>query len=214
MTGIPLPFPYRSRSNNRDNRDTSRHRSPKKLSHLNSKLYYGNNNFKPPSRRVHHTQDFPNYNKPGYNTNNTYSNNSRTQSPHYNRDGNHPRRPFSRNRLHNLRNYINSLLDRKQTDDTMSNTEKTETQNVSEEHILEQQFNVLLLILNRDTQDEYSNCQEKCNTLTEEYILSTSCKSNVWVLPLTIYTQQTPNHTKKLLNHTLKLTSYLTRELH
>ena len=73
----------------------------------------------------------------------------------------------------------------------MSHTESTDTQNVSEEIFLEQQFNDLLLELNQDTQDEYFNCQEECNTLTEEYILSTSCKSNIWVLPLTIYTPQT-----------------------
>ena len=31
----------------------------------------------------------------------------------------------------------------------------------------------------RNTQDDYFNCQEECNTLTEEYIPSTSCKSNI-----------------------------------
>ena len=41
-------------------------------------------------------------------------------------------------------------------------------------------------------------CQEECNTLTEEYALSTSCKNNKWVLPLTIYTQQTPDHKKTI----------------
>ena len=39
---------------------------------------------------------------------------------------------------------------------------------------------------------------EECNTLTEEYILFTSCKSNIWLLPLTIYIQQTPDHTKTI----------------
>ena len=78
----------------------------------------------------------------------------------------------------------------------MSNTELTERQNVSEEHLLEQQFNDLLLEPNQDAQDEYFNCQEECDTLREEYILSTSYKTNIWVLPLTINTQQTPDHTR------------------
>ena len=69
----------------------------------------------------------------------------------------------------------------------MSNNENTDIQNVSEETLHEQQFNDLLLELNQDTQAEYFNCQEECNTLTEDYNLSTSCKSNIWVLPLTIY---------------------------
>ena len=51
---------------------------------------------------------------------------------------------------------------------------------------------------NQDTQDEYFNCQEECNTPTEKYILSTSCTRYIWVLPLTIYTQHTPDHTKKI----------------
>ena len=34
--------------------------------------------------------------------------------------------------------------------------------------LLEQQFNDLLLELNQDTQEEYFNCLEECNTLTEE----------------------------------------------
>ena len=37
----------------------------------------------------------------------------------------------------------------------MSNTENTETQNVSEEQLLEQQFNDLLLELSQDTQDKF-----------------------------------------------------------
>ena len=77
----------------------------------------------------------------------------------------------------------------------MPNTENTKTQNVSEEQLLEQQFNDFFLELYQDTQDEYFNYQEECNTLIEDYIFTTSCKSNVWVLPLTLYTQQTPNHT-------------------
>ena len=42
-----------------------------------------------------------------------------------------------------------------------------------------QQFNDLHLELNLDTQDEYFNCQEDHNTLTEECILPTSCKNNI-----------------------------------
>ena len=90
------------------------------------------------------------------------------------------------------------MLDQEQSDNTTSNTEKTDTPIVSEEIHLEQQFTYLLLELNQDTQDEYFNCQEECNTVTEECILSTSCKSNIWVLPLKIYTQQTPNHKKTI----------------
>ena len=80
----------------------------------------------------------------------------------------------------------------------MSNTEKTDTQNVSEETLLEKQCNELLLELNQDIQDEYFNWRDECITLTEEYILLTSCKNNIWALPLTIYTQQTPDHTKAI----------------
>ena len=58
------------------------------------------------------------------------------QSTSHSRVGNCSRRPFSRNRLLNVRNYINSRLDQEQTDDTMSNTENSEIQNVSEEKIL------------------------------------------------------------------------------
>ena len=52
--------------------------------------------------------------------------------------------------------------------------------------------------LNQDTLNEYFNCQEECNTLTEEYILSTSCKTNIWEHSLTIYTQKTPDHKKTI----------------
>ena len=90
----------------------------------------------------------------------------------------------------------------------MSYTESTETQNVSEEHLLEQQFNDLLLKNNKDTKDEYFNCQEECNTLREEYTLSISCTRSIWVLKLTIYTQQTPDLTKKIPHHYLKMISY------
>ena len=91
----------------------------------------------------------------------------RPQSPYHNRDGNRSRRPFSRTRLGNVRNYINILLVQEQIDDTMSNAKNTETQNVSEEKLLEQQFNDLLLELNQDAQDKYFNCREECNTLTK-----------------------------------------------
>ena len=189
ITGKPLPFPYRSRSNSQD-RNNSRHGSPHKYPQNNSKPYYGNSNFKPPSRNG---SPYP---KP-----NLYkiSTKSRPQSPHNNRDGNRPQRPFSRNRLRNVRNYINALLDQEQPDDTTSHTEKNENQSVSEETLQEQQFNYLILELNQDTHEEYFNCQEECNTLTEEYILSTSCKSNIWVIPLTIYTPQSPN-TKRTIS--------------
>ena len=80
----------------------------------------------------------------------------------------------------------------------MSNTENTHTTNVSEETLLEQLFNDLLLELNEDTQDEYFNCHEECNNLTEKYILSTSCKNNIWVLPLLIYTQKKLDHKKTI----------------
>ena len=183
MKEKPLPFPYRSRSNSRD-RNNSRHRSPHKHPQNNSKPYYGNSNFKPPSRN-----GSP-YLKTSFCKNTT---NSRPQSPYNNRNGNRPQRPFSRNRLRNVRNYINALLDQEQTDDTTSHNENNDNQNVSEETILEQQFNDLLLELNQDTQEEYFNCQEEHNTLTEEYMLSTYCKSNIWVLPLTMYTPQSPD---------------------
>ena len=135
VTGKPLPFSHCSRSNSRDRRVNSRHRSPNKSSHLNSKPYYGNNNFKPPSRNVSpYPRSTNNQYKPNYNTNYTYSITSRPQSLSYNRDGNRSRRPISRNGLRNERDLINSRLDREQTGDTTSNTENAETQNVSEEN--------------------------------------------------------------------------------
>ena len=97
LTGKPLPFSYR--------------RSPHKFPQNNSKPYCGNSNFKPPSRNG---SLYPKLNF----HNNTH--NSRPQSPYNNRDGDLPRRPFSRNRLRNVRNYINTLLDQEQTDDTTS----------------------------------------------------------------------------------------------
>ena len=171
LTSKPLPFSHRSRSNSREQRNHSRHRSPNKFSQKNSIPFYGNSNFKPPSRNG---SPYP---RPNFQINSQYI--SRPQSPHYNRDGNCSRQPFSRNRLRNVRKNINSLLNQEQPDNITSNTENTDTTNVSEETLLEQQFNELLLELNQDTQDEYFNCQEECNTLTEEYILSTSCKNNM-----------------------------------
>ena len=50
MTSKPLLFPYRSRSNRRDNRDTSLHRNPNKSSFSNSKPSNGKSNFEPLSR--------------------------------------------------------------------------------------------------------------------------------------------------------------------
>ena len=139
ITGKTLPFSYRCRSNSRDHRDNSRHRSPNEFSHSNSKPYHGNSNFKPPSRNGSQNPRRSNYQKKtNDNTYNTYSNNSRPQSPHYNGDGNRSRRPLSRNRLLNVRKYINSLLDQEQTDNTTSKKANTETQNVSEEQLLEQ----------------------------------------------------------------------------
>ena len=90
------------------------------------------------------------------------------------------------------------MLDQEQSDNTTSNTESGDTSNVSKETLLEQQFNHLLLELNQDTQDEYFNCQYKCNTLTEAQILSTFFKNHMRILPLTIYTQQTPDHKKTI----------------
>ena len=155
MTGKPLPFSHCSRSNRRENRYTSRHRSPSKSSHSNSKPYYDNSNFKPPSRNGSPYQRLSNYQKKSsYNTHNACSNNSRPQSLFYNRDGNRPRRPFSHNPLGSMKNCINSILDQAQTDDTVSITENTETQNVLEEQILKKEFNDLLLELNQETQDD------------------------------------------------------------
>ena len=111
MTDKPLPFSHRSRSKSREQRNHSRHGSPNKFSQNNSKPYYGNSNFKPPSRNG---SPYP---RPNSQNNSLY--NSRPQSPHYNRDGNRSRRPFSRNRLRTVRNYNNSLLDQEQTDNTL-----------------------------------------------------------------------------------------------
>ena len=80
MTGKLLPFSHRSRSNSREQRNHSRNRSPNKFSRNNSKPYYGNSNLKPPSRNG---SPYP---RPNFQTNSQF--NSRTQSPHYNRDGN------------------------------------------------------------------------------------------------------------------------------
>ena len=150
MTGIP--FLYRSRSNSRENYNNLKDRSPKKSSQSNSKPFYGNSNFKIPSRN-----GSPNPKPSNSQKNSNYY--SRTQSPHYNRDGNRSRRPYSHNRLRNVRNYINLLLEKEEIDETLSNTENTDTQNVSRETLLKQQFNDLRLALNQDNQGEYFNCQ-------------------------------------------------------
>ena len=184
MTGKPLPFPYRSRSNSRD-RNNSRHRSPHKHPQNNSKPYYGNSNFKPPSRNG---SPYP---KPNFYKNTT---NSRPQSPCNNRDGNRPRRPFSRNHLRNVRNYINALLDQEQTDDTASPTENNDSQNVSEETLLEQQFNGLLLELNQDTQEEYFNARKN---------VTLSQKNTFFLPPIKVvsgcYHLQCTHHNRQIL---------------
>ena len=96
MSDKPPPFAYRSRSISRDHRDSSRHRSPNKSSNSNSKPFYGISKFKPPIRNCSpHPRSSNFQNKLNYNTNNTYTNNSRPQSPYHNRDGNRSRRPFS-----------------------------------------------------------------------------------------------------------------------
>ena len=50
--------------------------------------------------------------------------------------------------------------------------------------------------LNHDTQNDDFNCQEEFNALTDEYMLSTLCITNIWAPPLTTFTQQTAHHTK------------------
>ena len=78
MTGKQLPFSHRSRSNGREHRNNSRHRSPNKFSQSNSKLYCGNSDFKPPSR-----SGLPNTRPSNSQNNSDYS--SRPQSPQYKR---------------------------------------------------------------------------------------------------------------------------------
>ena len=93
-----------------------------------------------------------------------------------------------KNKVISYRDDIFDLLYQEQMGATTSNTENMETQSVSEEQFLQQQINELLLELYQDTQGEHFNCQEECNTLTEEFIFSISCKSNNCVLLLAIYT--------------------------
>ena len=50
----------------------------------------------------------------------------------------------------------------------MPYTEKTDRQNVSEETLLEQEFNDLLLELNQDTQDEYFLIARRIVTLSQK----------------------------------------------
>ena len=145
MTGRPLPLTYRLRSKSRDNRNVYRYRCSNKSFSSNSKLYFLNTKFRPPSSSGSpyiKTENYQNI-KPNYGSN--YSNNSKAQPSNYNRDGNCSRRPFSRNCGRNVRNFINSLLDKEKTDDTTSHTEHTENQSVSEEHFQEEQFNDLVL---------------------------------------------------------------------
>ena len=61
---------------------------------------------------------------------------------------------------------------------------KQKHRKVSDEQILKQQFKDLLLELNQDAEVKHFKWQEKLITLIEERIFSTSCKSNIWVLPL------------------------------
>ena len=87
MNGKPLSFPYHSRSNCSENRDTSRHRSPNRTSNIPSNPYFGNCNFKRLSRMgspYPRPQNFQS--KPNYNNKNNYSNFSRAQSLNFNRD--------------------------------------------------------------------------------------------------------------------------------
>ena len=174
MIGKPLPFSYRSRSHSRDNRDTSRHRSPNTSSFTNSKLVMEIIilNHQVVRFTLHKTTKFSEKRKLKNHKNN-YSNNSSPQSLKYNRDSNRSRQPFLRNLLRNVRTYKNLLLDPEQTDDTASTTEHMETQTVSEELLQEQQLNDSLLEFNQDRQDGNFDCQEAYKTLTEEYIFST-----------------------------------------
>ena len=69
-----------------------------------------------------------------------------------------------------------------------------EAQSISEEQL----FIDLRSALNQDIQDKCFVCQNKFYTLTEKYVLYISSKSNFWVLPLTIFTKQTLDHTKTI----------------
>ena len=76
MTIKPLTYSHCSRSDSREQINHSRHRIPNKFLQSNSKLYYGNSDFKPQSRNGSPYQklDFEN----------NFQYNSRPQSPHYN----------------------------------------------------------------------------------------------------------------------------------
>ena len=133
MTGKLLPLPCRSRSNSRDNRETFRHKKiPTHHPLPTRRLIMEASALGHRVVRIHSTQDYeilrkkPSYNK----NNNNYTNNSRPQSPNYNRDSNRSRRPFCCNCLRNVRNYIQSLLDQERTDDTTTSIEHMETQSV------------------------------------------------------------------------------------
>ena len=80
------------------------------LPHQNSsesRSFYGNSNFKPPSRlgslyrKLQNLQNNKPFNKLYNNTSN-----SQTKSANYHRDDNRPRNPFSRNHLGNVQNYV------------------------------------------------------------------------------------------------------------
>ena len=84
-----------------------------------------------------------------------------------------------------------------QTDETTSNTEHMEKRSVSQEKLLEQQFHDLLLELKQGKQDEYFFPGRILYSRRRIHSFSTS-QGNIWVLPLPIYTQQTPDYTKPI----------------
>ena len=99
MAGKPLPSLHCSRCNSKDNRDTSRHRSPNRTSHTKSRPHSGNIYFFPQSRprSLYPQSQNIKINKSNYF--NSYTNNCRPQSTNYNRDENRSRQPLSRNRI-------------------------------------------------------------------------------------------------------------------
>ena len=105
----------RNQNYNRDNRATSRHRSPNSTSNLILKPYNDTSNFKPPSRVGSTYPRLQNFQyKPKFTIKNNYRSNSRAQSANNIREGNRSPQPFLCNRLRKVRKYINSLLDQKQ----------------------------------------------------------------------------------------------------
>ena len=80
---------------------------------------------------------------------------------------------------------------------------------------MEQQFYDLLIELNQDTHNECFNSLDDCNTLTEKYICSTSCKKPDWnFTPYTFYITHTPYHTKRISETHLEIDFQMTQELH